>query len=442
VELICIGLNHRTAPVELRDRVTIGAHRLPDALANAASWPGLLEVAIVSTCNRHEVWAVAETADIGATVIRTFLNSFHNIALEVLDPHLYTYLGEAGARHALRVVSGLDSMVLGEPQITGQVKDAFAAARSARTAGFLLDRLYQHALKTHKRVRTETRLGEGAVSVSFVAVELARKIFGDLSDRRVMVLGAGEMSELALQCLEGAGAKSILVSNRTHTKAVELATRHGWQVARWESFPDALVSTDIVISSTGATHPVVRLPMVREAMAKRKNEALFLIDIAAPRDIEPEIAQLYNVFLYNLDDLNAICDENRRQRQSEATAAEAIVETETVAFMQWLASLDVKTIIVQLRNTFDEIRRQELEWLRPKMGEISDRDWETVVKFSGRLTNKLLHKPIATLREGAGGEDNLGALSEATRSLFGLEHESPGEKQLSTAHEASEEEGS
>ena len=424
MDLILIGLNHRTAPVELRDRVGVSVARLPEALAQAAAWPGLAEVVLLSTCNRHEVWAVAETADLGATVIRTFLNAYHEIPLEELEPHLYTHVGEGAVRHMLRVVSGLDSMVLGEPQVTGQVKEAFAAARSARTSGFLLDRLHQHALKAHKRVRTETRLGEGAVSISFVAVELARKIFGNLADRRVMVLGAGEMSELALQCLESAGAKSILVSNRTHVKAVELATRHDWQVVHWDQFPEALKDTDIVISSTGAPHPVVRLVMVREAMGLRRNEALFLIDIAAPRDIEPEVGSLYNVFLYNLDDLNQIADENRRQRRAEAQAAEAIVDEETALFMAWIASLDVKTVIVQLRNAFDEFRRQELEWLRPKMPEISDRDWETIVKFSGRLTNKLLHQPISSLRGGA-PENNVAALSQAARSLFGLPNEMP-----------------
>lgn len=419
MELVFVGLNHRTAPVELRDSLAIVPAHLQAALTQAAGWPGLLETVLLSTCNRSEVWTVAETPDIGATSILTFLHDYHKVPVERIEPHLYRYIGADAVRHVFRVVSGLDSMVLGEPQIAGQVKDAFNAARSARTSGFLLDRLYQNALRTHKRVRTETRLGEGAVSISYVAVELARQIFGDLSRRSVLVLGAGEMSELTLQCLESAGAQSILVSNRTHPKAVELARKFDGDVIAWDRFSEALNEADIVISSTGSSHPVVRLPMVREAMAKRKNEALFLIDIAAPRDIEPEIGDLYNVFLYNLDDLNSIADDNRKQRKAEAAAAEAIVDDETEAFIRWMASLDVKALIVQLRNAFDEHRRQELEWLRPKMGEIEDKDWETVVKFSNRLVNKLLHGPMASLRN-TGPEDDSALMAEAVRRLFEL----------------------
>jgi glutamyl-tRNA reductase len=425
VQLVIVGLNHKTAPVEVRDAMAIVPARLTQALEQAAGWPGLMEVVILSTCNRTEVWAVAEDERIGGTSILTFLHDYHSISVERIGPHLYRHVGEDAVRHIFRVISGLDSMVLGEPQITGQVKDAFLAARTARTSGFLLDRLHQNALRTHKRVRTETRLGEGAVSISYVAVELARKIFGDLSDRSVLVLGAGEMSELTLQCLESAGAKSILVSNRTHDKAVELARRHDWQVVPWEQFAETLRHADIVISSTAASHTVIRLPMVKDAMSRRRNEALFLIDIAAPRDIEPEVGELYNVFLFNLDDLNQIAEENRRQRKAEATAAETIVEAETEVFLRWQASLDVKSIIVSLRNALDEFRRQELEWLRPKAGDISDREWENIVKFSKRLMNKFLHHPTSTLRE-ASPEDRLAGLAEAARRLFDLEEDSEG----------------
>jgi len=419
VDFVFVGLNHRTAPIEVRDGLAIVPTRLPVALAEAARRPGLSEVALLSTCNRFEVWTVAENPQIGVAAVHSFLRDYHAVAIEQIERHLYTHTAGNAVRHMLRVVSGLDSMVLGEPQIAGQVKEAFEAARSARTTGFLLERLYQHALRTHKRVRNETRLGEGAVSISYVAVELARKIFGDLSHRRILVLGAGEMSELALECLEGAGAQTVRVCNRTHHKAIELAGRHNWEVIAWDGFPAALAEADIVISSTGAPHPVVRLAMVREAMARRRNEAIFFIDIATPRDVEPEVGNLYNVFLFNLDDLNAIAEENRRRRHSEAEAAERIVEDETAVFMQWLATLDVKTIIVELRGAFDEIRGQEIEWLRSKVGNISERDWEAVVQFSTRLTNKLLHRPLATLRE-TSPEDEAVELAEAVRRLFGL----------------------
>ena len=419
VELVFVGLNHQTAPIEMRDRLAIVPTRLQAALTDAASRPGLSEVVLLSTCNRSEVWTVAQDPQVGVAAIYSFLRDHHGIKIEEVEPHLYTHVQADAIRHMFRVVSGLDSMVLGEPQVAGQVKEAFEAARNARTAGFLLERLYQHALRTHKRIRNETRLGEGAVSISYVAVELARKIFGDLSQRRVMVLGAGEMSELALQCLEGAGARTIRVSNRTHHKAVELAKRHNWEAIAWENFPAALVETDIVISSTGAPHPVVRVPMVREVMARRRNAEIFIIDIAAPRDVEAEVANLYNVFLFNLDDLNAIAVENRRQRRTEAEAAERIVEAETAEFMQWLATLDVKELIVALRNSFDAVRQSELEWLKSKVGQLSDRDWEMVVQFSNRLMNKLLHRPVTTLREKWPDDEAIG-MAESMRQLFGL----------------------
>ena len=419
VELVFVGLNHQTAPIEMRDRLAIVPTRLQAALTDAASRPGLSEVVLLSTCNRSEVWTVAQDPQVGVAAIYSFLRDHHGIKIEEVEPHLYTHVQADAIRHMFRVVSGLDSMVLGEPQVAGQVKEAFEGARNARTAGFLLERLYQHALRTHKRIRNETRLGEGAVSISYVAVELARKIFGDLSQRRVMVLGAGEMSELALQCLEGAGARTIRVSNRTHHKAVELAKRHNWEAIAWENFPAALVETDIVISSTGAPHPVVRVPMVREVMARRRNAEIFIIDIAAPRDVEAEVANLYNVFLFNLDDLNAIAVENRRQRRTEAEAAERIVEAETAEFMQWLATLDVKELIVALRNSFDAVRQSELEWLKSKVGQLSDRDWEMVVQFSNRLMNKLLHRPVTTLREKWPDDEAIG-MAESMRQLFGL----------------------
>jgi len=433
MELVFVGLNHRTAPIEMRDRLAIVPARLPAALTAAADQPGLNEVVLLSTCNRAEVWAVADETRVGAAAILAFLRDHHGVTIEEIEPHLYTHVERDAIRHMFRVVSGLDSMVLGEPQVAGQVKEAFEAARTARTSGFLLERLYQHALRTHKRIRNETRIGEGAVSVSYVAVELARKIFGDLSNRRVLVLGAGEMSEQALLCLEGAGARTIRVSNRTHHKAVELAERHNWEAVPWEGFPAALAEADIVISSTGAPHPVVHASMVREAMARRHNEDLFLIDIAAPRDVEPEVGKLYNVFLFNLDDLNAIAEDNRRQRRAEAEAAEQIVEAEAEAFMNWLASLDVKSIIVELRSGFDEIRRQELEWLRSKAGGLSEGDWQHVEQFSNRLMNKLLHRPVATLRETAVEEEAVG-LAEAIRRLFGL-GKKPEKKERGTAND-------
>jgi glutamyl-tRNA reductase len=422
VELVFVGLNHQTAPVDVRDRLAIVPARLHEALAAAANRPGLSEVVLLSTCNRSEVWTVADGEEIGVRAIHDFLRDQHEVDVEQVRPHLYSHTGVAAVRHSFRVVSGLDSMVLGEPQIAGQVKEAFEAARSARTSGFLLERLHQHALRVHKRVRSETRLGEGAVSISYVAVELARKIFGDLSRRHVLVLGAGEMSELALQCLGGAGAKAFRVSNRTHHRAVELAERYRGDVVPWEDFPAALAEADIVIASTGAPHPVVRAAMVREAMEKRRNEPLCLIDIASPRDVEPKIADLYNVFLFNLDDLKAIAEENRRRREAEAEAAEQIVASETTEFLRWHSTLDVKSIVVALRKEFEAVRRQELERLKSKADEISPDDWKKVEQFSSRLLNKFLHGPLSGLRQ-ATPADRAVELAETVRALFDLPDE-------------------
>ncbi|MCX8035468.1 MAG: glutamyl-tRNA reductase [Candidatus Sumerlaeia bacterium] len=419
MELLFIGLNHRTAPIELRDRLAIVPTRLQAALADAAGRTGLLEVVLLSTCNRSEVWTVAEDPRVGSEAILAFLCEFHGVAAGEIQPHLYTHTDRAAVRHIFRVVAGLDSMVLGEPQVAGQVKEAFEAARAAGATGFLLERLFQHALHTNKRIRSETRLGEGAVSVSYVAVELARKIFGDLAEKRVLVLGAGDMGEQALECLEGAGAGTIQVINRTHQKAVEMAARHNWQALPWESLAEALVEADIVISSTGAPHPVVRTELMREVMARRRNAEIVLIDIATPRDVENAVGNLYNVFLYNLDDLNGIAEENRRRRRAEAEAAERIVEAETDAFLHWLASLEIKETLVELRKSFDAIRLQELEWLRSKMPEMSEHHAALVEQFSNRLINKLLHGPMSALRRGVAGSQAAG-LAEAVRRLFGL----------------------
>jgi len=420
MELVCTGLNHRTAPVEIRDQAAIVPAKLPEALRVATERFGFDEVVIVSTCNRSEIWAVADDADSAVAQARRFFCEYRSLGEADLDRCLYNRIGPEAAAHVMRVVAGLDSMVVGETQVAAQVKEAFEAARASGSCGYFLERLFQQALHANKRVRSETRIGEGAVSVSHVAVELARKIFGDLSRRRVLVLGAGEMSTIALRALQDAGANSICVSNRTYRRALELSKIYGWDTVRWEDFPRELARTDIVIASTGASHTVVHEDVVREAMAKRGNEALFFIDIAVPRDVDPEVGDIYNVFLYNIDDLNAIADENRRRREAEVQKAERIIRAEVETFVRWVESLRVKSVIVDLRRNLDELRRRELEWLRSKAKGLDESDWQVIEQFSIRLMNKFLHNPTASLRNPPRSSDRA-ALGDLVRRLFGME---------------------
>ncbi len=421
MEIAVVGLSHKTAPVEMREKVAFAPDCLHEAALTVRGLPGVREGIILSTCNRVEVYAATRRREEGVESLLKFMSEHHGIPLEELRPHLYVYAGIDAVRHVFRVASSLDSMVVGEPQILGQVKDAYDKAVQGAATGHVLNRFMHKAFSTAKRVRTETRIAQSAVSVSFAAVELARKIFGELSGKTVLVIGAGEMCELAATHLVENGVDSVLVTNRTLSRAEALAEKFNGRAIPFESFADELHHADIVISSTGAPHQVVTATQVRAAMKERRQKPMFLIDIAVPRDMEPAINDLPNVFLYDVDDLAVIVEENKRERAKEAEKAEEIVAEEVESFLKWIKMLDVQPTIRQLREQFDEIRRTELEKSLKTFAEgLSDKQRKSLEAMTQAIVNKILHQPTICLKQLA--EDPEVDLSlDAVRRVFGLQ---------------------
>src|SRR5262245_44698210 len=335
MRLLAVGISHRTAPVELRETVDFARAGLERALAAFAGRGVTSEAVVLSTCNRAEIYALGDS-DAAADSIRGFFSDYHALDPAGLAEHLYTHRGQDAVRHLFKVAAGLDSLVVGEPQILGQVKAAYAAASDLRYTGTVTHRLFHAAFAVGKRVRSETGLGEGAVSVSYAAIELAKKIFGNLSDLNVLILGAGEMAELTGTHLRSQQVKQITIASRTLATTEQLARTLGGRAAPWEALTNALSSADIVVTATGATEPVLTSAKVSEAMRSRRNRPLFVIDIAMPRDVEPSVGDLDQVFLYHMDDLQVIVNENLARRSSELAGAEAIVEQEVSRFVTWL----------------------------------------------------------------------------------------------------------
>ena len=421
MEIIVVGLSHKTAPVEIREKVAFAPDCLHDALRRVRDLGDVHEAVIVSTCNRVEVYAAARSREKGVDDLCRFMADYHGVPLEDLRPHLYVHTGGDAVRHVFRVASSLDSMVVGEPQILGQVKDAYEAASVGSATGLVLNRFMHKAFSTAKRVRTETRIAQAAVSVSFAAVQLARAIFGTLEGKSVMVIGAGEMCELAATHLVENGVSQVQVTNRTLARAADLAERFGGRAIPFEEFPYHLPEVDIVISSTGAPHFVLGVDAVRSAMKVRKQKPMFLIDIAVPRDIDPRINDLPNVYLYDVDDLQGVVEANKRERAREAEKAEQIVAEEVESFLAWLKTLEVTPTIRELRERFDAIRRAELEKTLRVFGDgLTKRQRKSLEAMTQAIVNKILHEPTVFLKQAAGDPD-LEVSVEAVRRLFGLE---------------------
>ncbi|HJS57221.1 MAG TPA: glutamyl-tRNA reductase [Vicinamibacteria bacterium] len=415
--LVVVGVSHRTAPLDVREALAFPRERLQEALARARAEAGLAEAMILSTCNRVEVYGRAAEGAPTEAVAR-FLEAFHGRASGTLGPYAYAVSGEAAVRHAFRVAASLDSMVIGEPQILGQVKEAYEVAEAAKSLGPSLGALRNRCLSAAKRARSETRIGQNAVSVSSVAVELARKIFGSLKDRAVLLVGAGKMSELSARHLVGGGARATVLGGRTFPKAEELAATLGGHAAPFEALQAELAKADVVISSTGAPHAVIRREDVAAAVRSRRRP-LFLIDIAVPRDIEPDVRDLANVFLYDLDDMKAVAEANLRERRKEAAAAEAIVEAEVRAFLEWQKSLDVAPLLADLRQRAETIRRSEVERARQRLGPLNPDQEAALDAATTAIVNKLLHPPTAHLKEVA-KNGRASEVVELVRRLFGL----------------------
>jgi glutamyl-tRNA reductase len=419
VHLLLVGASHRTASVELRERLDFSSGGVEPALCQLAAHPMAREAVIVSTCNRAEIYVACDEPDEVREELVRFLGTYHRLPPEDLRAHLYAHTDADAARHLFRVASGLDSLVVGEPQILGLVKDAYAAASTAQTAGPLLNKLFHAAFGVGKRVRSETALTEGAVSVSYAAVALARKIFGRLSECRVLVLGAGEMSKLTALHLQAQGIARLTIASRTRTSAEQLAAEVGGHVIDWAGVPAALKEADIVITATGASTPIIDRAMVQAAMPMRRARPLFIIDIAVPRDVAPEAGDVEQVFLYNIDDLQAIVRENIERRGSEVGHAEGIVDDELKKFTAWQRSLGAIPTVVALRQRFEAIRRSELQRLEPKLASLPPEARERVEEVTRLIVEKLLIHPTEQLKA-VGDPDVVVRYSEALGRLFAL----------------------
>lgn len=413
MSIVVLGLNHRTAPVEVRERVVFDAPGLPAALHNLCALPGMQEGLIVSTCNRTEVWGILEG---DALPMTDWLGGYHGQALD-LSGYLYHHLDADAIRHLFRVAAGLDSLVLGEPQILGQLKDAYRAAQEVGTAGPLLNRLFQAGFGVAKRVRTETRIGASVVSVASAGVQLARRIFAGFEDRTALLVGAGEMIELTARHLQGAGLRRMIIANRSVERAEGLAREFKASAISLDALDVHLPAADIVISSTASPTPVVTLAAVRAALAARRRRPMFMLDIAVPRDIEPAVAELEDVYLYTVDDLRQVVEENLRSRESEAAEAIQLIDGEVERFTGALRTLDAAPVIRDLRSQADETKAQTLEQARRMLA--AGKQEEALEFLANTLTNRLLHSPSRSLRLAAERGD--AALIEAALRIFELE---------------------
>ena len=417
MNLVVVGLSHKTAPVNIREKLHFPELRLPEALELLRSRYEIQESMILSTCNRVEV--LAQTADSpgGVRQVKDFICNFHNISYDSLHQFLYDFTQIDAVRHVFRVASSLDSMVLGEPQILGQVKTAFTTAQHAGTIGVTLNLLMNRAFFVAKRVRSETTIASSAVSISYAAVELAKKIFNDLKGETVLILGSGKMSELAAKHLAGAGVSKVLVWNRTYQRAVELAEVFDGEAIQTEDLFRHIERADIIISSTGSPTFILNRADGERMIHLRKNRPVFIIDIAVPRDVDPEINKVSNIFLYDIDDLRNVIDANLRQRQREAQSAEEIVRQEVELFLEHSRARDATPVIVTLREHWEVIRKEELARVRKRLGTLTSEQEAALENLTQSLVNKMLHHPISELKRLRRQSSNQGEVATIKRIL-------------------------
>ncbi|MCK9420704.1 MAG: glutamyl-tRNA reductase [Nitrospirae bacterium] len=423
MSIIVVGLSHKTAPIEVREKLNFPEATVSEALKKLVNYEGIREGLILSTCNRVEIYASVQDSIPGIERIKQFISDYHGLSRESLEKSLYVYPEAEGVRHTFRVASSLDSMVLGEAQILGQLKESFDMALKAKTTSTILNKLIKKAISVAKRVRTETKLAEGAVSISTAAVELAKKIFGELTGKNVMLLGAGEMAELAAQHLLGNGVKNIMVANRTFERAEELAKEFKGDAIRFEHFPDALVMVDILICATGAPQYVVNRDMVSRVLKERRNKPIFMIDISNPRNIDPEVDKVDNVYLYDIDDLQSKVDVNTGGRAKEAEKAEELITHEVETYLQWERALDAVPTIVDLREKVEDIRKREFDKTIGSLNDITEEQKRAMEAMSQAIVNKLLHAPLVVLKQAASMSDTGDATIAIARRLFNLDKE-------------------
>jgi len=421
MEILCIGLNHETAPVEIRERLALTGSSLQETFEWLKAQPGVRETLVLSTCNRVEFYLVTDQGlQQFDQRIREYFAQRFGLPADDWERYRYEYGYHQAIAHLFRVTSGMDSMVVGEPQIAGQVKAAYSQAVHQKTVGTVLNRLFHKSFHVSKRVRTETELAARAVSVSYVAVELARKIFGDLSERQALLAGTGEMAELAARHLAGHGIARILVASRTLENARRLAASFQGEAIPLESIPEYLTQVDILICSTAAPTYILRADQVREVMRTRRHRPVFIIDIAVPRNIEPEVNAIENVYLYDIDDLQNVLKANMEERKKELKRAESIVQEEVRAFLAWLGNLDLVPTITSLRERAEQIRASELEKVLSLLqARLSEKDRKAIDAMSQAIVNKILHEPVSTLKRAEENGDAPG-LVEAVQELFSL----------------------
>ena len=413
MQVLSIGLNHTTAPVEVRERAAVAAEHLDDALKDISSREGIEEATILSTCNRTEVYC--HVPDANPSIVSSWLCDFHELNQNDVEPYIYTLPNQDAVKHAFRVASGLDSMVIGEPQILGQMKTAFATAHRNGNTGKILNRLFQSTFSVAKEIRTNTSIGSSAVSVAYAAVTLSKSIFSDISQQTVLLVGAGETIELTCRHLYRQGVRKIIVANRTMARADGLAREFGVEVISLHELSTRLPDADMIFSSTASTLPILGKGMFESALKLRKNRPMFVVDLAIPRDVEPEVNDLKNVFLYTVDDLRAVITENIESRKQAAKEAEKIVTDRTAEFMLWYRSLASVPTLRELRDRTQQIKDIELSTARRRLM-AGDDPAEVLELFAHALSQKFMHHPTESLRQ-RHDED----LLVAARELFGLD---------------------
>jgi glutamyl-tRNA reductase len=420
--LMIVGLNHTTAPVEVREQLVLDRPALKESVARLISLGSVEEGVIIATCNRVELVATASDGDRALSDLKSF---FHT--QERLDPgadlerHLYRYVDGDAVRHVFRVAASLDSMVVGEPQILGQLKDSYLVAREVGAVGSILHRLFHRSFSVAKKVRSETGIGSGAVSVSSIAVDLAKRIFDQLENKTILLIGAGKMGELIVRHLQRNGVRSLMVTNRTFERAVELAAQYHGSPILFEDYPRYLRLADLIVGCTASPQVLLKPELVTEVLKERKQKAMFFVDLGIPRNFDPGINEIDNAYVYNIDDLKTVADENLQERGEEAQKAEVLIEDEVAAFLRWLDSLEQVPVIVALRQKFEEIRLREIEKsLSTSLKGMAGKERQALEDMTQAIINKILHEPVTRLKQQRVGQDEA-LYTETLKKLFGID---------------------
>ncbi|MCP8967337.1 glutamyl-tRNA reductase [Ectobacillus ponti] len=419
MHVLVVGVNYRTAPVEIREKLSFQETDLEQAMLQLQLQKSVLENVIVSTCNRTEIYAVVDQLHTGRYYIKKFLADWFQLPIEEVSPYLFMREDDHATEHLFRVACGLDSMVVGETQILGQVRSSFLTAQQAHTTGTVFNELFKQAVTLAKRAHSETAIGGNAMSVSYAAVELAKKIFGDLRECHVLVLGAGKMGDLALQNLHGSGVGQVTVMNRTFAKAEAVADKYNGQAKQMSELQCALIEADILISSTGATQYIITKDMMAKVERVRRGRPIFMVDIAVPRDLDPAIGELDSVFLYDIDDLQGVVEANKEERLKEAEKIGVMIEEEIVVFKAWMNTLGVVPLISALRDKALSIQSETMQSIERKIPNLTERERKVISKHTKSIINQLLKDPILVAKELA-AEENAPEKLDLFAKIFGL----------------------